>query len=142
MTDPNVAKVWDIKRNVNYNYAKMGLSTLTRDENIRQANPVDGGKLTKEETAIQVFDIPKDGIIPECRKHRSWRLPLNENDQKYIAVLLEKYSTDYRKMFLDIKINNKQLTETKLRSMAKSFFELNEKQRKVSVSDKVRQHFA
>jgi len=45
--------------------------------------------LLKSENA-KVFDIPIDGIIPECRQHRSWRLPLNENDQKYIAVQLDQ----------------------------------------------------
>jgi hypothetical protein len=137
-TDLNVAKVWDKSKSVNYNYKQLGLATLTKDENDRHDNPVaSSNKPTDKSKAIELFDVPADGIMPENRKNRIGRLPLSIQDQKYIVRLLEKYGVNYVKMFRDIRINNMQHSEAQLKKMASKFYNLTDEQRRVSVSEKV-----
>lgn len=86
--------------------------------------------------AIELFDIPDSDVIP--KKTKSLRmLPVSINDQKYLARLMEKHGNDYLAMSRDIKINDMQHTEGKLKKMCARFFLLTKEQRRVDIPQKV-----
>ena len=155
---------WDISKSPTINLTNMGLradvntapspssSSLLQDgdQELRQNN-------NNNSSIIQLFDIPDSDELNNKKK----RLPLNEEEQKYIVKCLKKYgkncldsiinkssgttgtatntaqtpfntNTDeinYKKMFRDIKINNMQYTEEKLRKMCTRYILLDPEQR-------------
>ena len=155
---------WDISKSPTINLTNMGLradvntapppssSSLLQDgdQELRQNN-------NNNNSIIQLFDIPDSDELNNKKK----RLPLNEEEQKYIVKCLKKYgkncldsiinksngatgtatntaqtpfnnNTDeinYKKMFRDIKINNMQYTEEKLRKMCTRYILLDPEQR-------------
>ena len=155
---------WDISKSPTINLTNMGLradvntapppssSSLLQDgdQELQQNN-------NNNNSIIQLFDIPDSDELNNKKK----RLPLNEEEQKYIVKCLKKYgkncldsiinkssgttgtatntaqtpfnnNTDeinYKKMFRDIKINNMQYTEEKLRKMCTRYILLDPEQR-------------
>ena len=86
--------------------------------------------------AVDIFDIPDSDVIP--KKTLSQRmLPLSIEDQTYMAKCMKKYGDDYTKMSRDIKINDMQHTEHKLRKLGARFLLLNTEHRRTEIPDKV-----
>ena len=158
---------WDISKSPTINLTNMGLranvnnapkapppSSLSQegDPELRQKHNNNNNK-----SIIQLFDIPDSDELNNKKK----RLPLNEEEQKYVVKCLKTYgkncldsvinkssgttgtatsaaqtplntNTDdinYKKMFRDIKINNMQYTEEKLRKMCTRYILLDPEQR-------------
>mmetsp|Transcript_27740 Transcript_27740/g.36155 ORF Transcript_27740/g.36155 Transcript_27740/m.36155 type:complete len:129 (+) Transcript_27740:194-580(+) len=92
---------------------------------------------------LVLFDIPdSDNVAPigvnANKKSASKKLPLGTNDQIYIAKCMTKHGDDYSAMARDIKLNNMQHTEHKLKKMGARFVLLNEDQRRCDVPEKVK----
>jgi nucleolar protein 16 len=96
-----------------------------------------------EKTAVELFNIPDsdkmNGITMLPGKTFAQRkLPVSIEDQKYIRKCLAKHGDDYHSMMRDIKTNDMQYTEYKLKKMAARFFLLTDGQVKVEIPEKVR----
>jgi len=86
---------------------------------------------------VELYDIPKSDDL--SAKNQQNRVTLSLSDQKYIAKCMSKHGDNYTAMFRDIKVNRMQHTEHKLRKLGSRFLLLSEKQRAVSLPDKVKQ---
>jgi len=127
----NVRENWDHKKTVRQNMAKMGLPA---DVNNMNSNAVSPG--TNASSVVQLFDIPNsDNLKPKQEK-----LPLTEEEQKYIAKCLAKHGDNYKKMAFDLKVNKMQHTEHILRKMGSRFILLESHQRShgIEIPDKVK----
>jgi len=82
---------------------------------------------------IELFDVPESDV-PTLRQ----RYPLVEEEEKYIARCMAKWGDDYTSMFRDIKVNNMQHTEQKLRKLGARFLLLSNEQRRVPVPENIR----
>ncbi|KAK8797134.1 hypothetical protein WA158_004344 [Blastocystis sp. Blastoise] len=96
-----IKKIWNQKKSARQNYAKLGL--------ILDANHPE----TSKKVSVPLYEIPS---LEEAgpKRGKNW---MTRDDRKYIKALIDKYDTDYTKMFRDIKLNYKQLTATKLENM-------------------------
>jgi hypothetical protein len=113
--------------------ANMGLLALPNAGATK--TPAEGDSVVKKVvTAIELFAIPDSDEMGK----KANRMPLNEEDQKYIAKCMSKYGEDYTSMFRDIKVNKMQHTEEKLRKMGARFMLLSEVQRLVEVPNKMK----
>eukprot|EP00977_Amphora_coffeiformis_P018575 scaffold6594_cov162-Amphora_coffeaeformis.AAC.4 len=129
--DPIVKQHWDPSKSPAANLADMGLVARFQ---------VKDDKTTQKETAtapkkahvIELFDVPDSD-----RPSRQTRFPLTKEEEEYMAKCMAKHGDNYKAMFRDIKINNMQHTEDKLRKMGARFLLLNETQRRVPVPSKV-----
>ena len=104
---------------------------LAMDVNSLKKAPKENG-----EKAVQLFDVPKsDDMKPKREK-----LPLNVDEQKYIAKCLSKHGDNYKKMAFDLKVNKMQHTEHILRKMGSRFLLLEDHQRLdgIEVPEKVK----
>eukprot|EP00545_Synedropsis_sp_CCMP1620_P010133 CAMPEP_0119014714 /NCGR_PEP_ID=MMETSP1176-20130426/10269_1 /TAXON_ID=265551 /ORGANISM="Synedropsis recta cf, Strain CCMP1620" /LENGTH=181 /DNA_ID=CAMNT_0006967937 /DNA_START=17 /DNA_END=562 /DNA_ORIENTATION=+ len=131
--DAAVKKLWDPSKSPEANLATMGLTALPN-------GPCPTTKITTSTTTskattpviIELFDIPDSDNL-ECAKTKRI-MPLSAVDQDYIAKCLTKHGADnYKKMFMDIKTNDMQLTEKQLRKLASRFVLLDPEQRSVDV---------
>lgn len=95
-------------------------------------------------TAIELFDIPQtnknaNGITKLPGKtFAQTLLPVSIEDQKYIRKCLAKHGDEYKRMMRDIKTNDMQHTEIKLKNMAEKFYQLTKDQVKVDIPEKVK----
>jgi len=111
----------------------MGLSAMPNkwDRGNRQPgeNPAEKAE---SKNIIELYDVP-DSDKPKERRH-----PLDEEDEIYISKCIDKYGEDYTSMFRDIKLNNMQHTEAKLRKLGARYLLLTPEQRRVDVPDSVK----
>lgn len=110
--------------------------TVARAKDPNSSEP-DGKK------AIELFDIPDSDKMNEItmlsgKTFKQRKLPVSIEDQKYIRKCLAKHGDDYHAMMRDIKTNDMQYTESKLKKMSSRFYLLTEEQVKVEIPDKVR----
>ena len=79
---------------------------------------------------IELFDVPdSDGLCRDPNKVKQF--PLSLEDEQYMIQCMNRHGTDYIKMFRDIKVNNMQHTEEKLRKLGSRFILLSPEQRHV-----------
>jgi hypothetical protein len=130
---------WDPSKSPTINLANMG---LVAEPNQLNRNPPAAGHhqgdsdqqhQTKKDVVIALFDIPDSDQMGGNKKGSKQRLPLNKDEQQYIAKCMAKHGEDYPKMFRDIKLNNMQHTEEKLRKMGARFLLLDPQQRLVDL---------
>lgn len=89
--------------------------------------------------AVDLFDIPESDsmtIIPG--KKFTSKLPLNPDEQKYIARCLAKHGDDFKKMARDMKLNDMQHTEAKMKKMAARFFLLTTEQLRTDIPSNIK----
>lgn len=147
--DKTVRAMWNPRKSPAQNLANMGLqsgvnsSIDKRAESAKEqwkapeAKP-DGNK------AIELFDIPKtnnntNGITKlEGKTYAQTLLPVSIEDQKYIRKCLAKHGDDYKRMMRDIKTNDMQHTQSKLKNMAEKFYQLTKDQVQVDIPEKVK----
>lgn len=98
------------------------------------ATPNDMKSSSSSNKAIELFDIPDSDNLDRPKRI----MPLTEEEQKYIGACMKKHGDNYKKMFMDIKVNDLQHTETQLRKLSSRFFLLDEEQRLVDVPEKVK----
>jgi len=145
--DHAVRSTWDPTKTPRINLANMGLASTVNESvskrNLGQTLPdgVDGEHLRRKKedgkTAIELFDIPESDDIPKRTKSQVM-LPLSVEDQEYVARCMAKHGDNYSKMSRDIKVNDMQHTENKLRKMGARFLLLEEGQRRVEVPEGVK----
>mmetsp|Transcript_1623 Transcript_1623/g.2777 ORF Transcript_1623/g.2777 Transcript_1623/m.2777 type:complete len:190 (-) Transcript_1623:107-676(-) len=146
INDVTVAANWNPRKSPAQNMASMGLQTsvnssidlrstigMAKDPNCPKP---DGKK------AIELFDIPDSDKINDItmlpgKTFKQRKLPVSIEDQKYIQNCLAKHGDDYHSMMRDIKTNDMQHTESKLKRMASRFYLLTEDQVKVEIPEKV-----
>ena len=125
-----------------------GIVTNNNDNSVQNDHNQETKSTSTKKSVIELFDIPDSDDL--TTKKKSKRLPLNEEEQKYVVKCLKKYGglkktgidTDedlisrinvndiqYTKMFRDIKVNTMQHTEDKLRKMCSRFLLLDPEQR-------------
>lgn len=126
---------WDPTKTPTENLKKMGLTAKVNND-VNSRGIIDEADVGVGK-AVEVFDIPESDIIP--KKTLSMRmLPVSIEEQKYIARCMERYGDDYVRMARDIKINDMQHTENKLRKLGARFLLLSEDQRRVEVPGAVK----
>jgi len=144
-TDGAVRTAWDSRKSPSVNMANMGLRSLVNNEIITsrassvKRNADGSGAENSKAVAIELFDIPdSDTLIIPGKTLAMRMLPVSIEDQKYMRKCLAKYGDDYGRMARDIKVNDMQHTENKVRKMAARFFLLTESQLRVEVPEKVK----
>lgn len=115
----------------------MGLTAKVNADINSRGIPTGGDSDSKSNNkAVEIFDIPDSDVIP--KKTLSQRmLPLSIEDQNYMAKCMEKHGDDYAKMARDIKLNDMQHTEHKLRKLGARFLLLSAEHRRTEIPDKV-----
>ncbi|EQC33563.1 hypothetical protein SDRG_09069 [Saprolegnia diclina VS20] len=109
--DGEIKKLWDHKLTTKQNYEKIGLN---RDPNaIAQIRACTEEIIDPEE----LFDVPDSDILNlnDERNHKKAENHMSEMEVAYLRPLLAKFGDDYAAMARDIKINNEQWTESKLK---------------------------
>ncbi|EGZ16412.1 hypothetical protein PHYSODRAFT_249768 [Phytophthora sojae] len=112
--DPKVQEVWDHNLTTRQNYAKLGLQA---DPNAHDAlrKSVEGAEGTLEAAdEARLFEVPDSDFLGERNPKRAANY-VSEEEAKYLRKLIAKHGEDYKKMERDIKTNNMQWTEQKLR---------------------------
>ena len=125
-TSKKIREQWDASKTVKQNLEKLGLAS-----DVNKIGHQENSSTTKE--IVQLFDVPKSDNL-----NKKERLPLEADDQKYIARCMAKHGQNYSKMFYDLKVNRMQHTEHKLRTMGSRFLLLEKHQRVVEVPEKVK----
>jgi hypothetical protein len=137
--------LWDPSLTPTVNLTKLGLVALPNQKKSTDSAATNGsivrtenGKspVTSSSAIVELFDVPdSDGLT---RRSRGVRLfPMDVDDEKYVVKCIEKYGDNYTRMFRDIKINNMQHTEEKLRKLCTRYMLLTPEQRRVVVPEKV-----
>ncbi|KAL7525361.1 hypothetical protein ACHAXR_000971 [Thalassiosira sp. AJA248-18] len=119
---------------VNSSIDARGVMTLASNPNTAEPD---------DQKAIELFDIPDSDKMNNItmlpgKTFAQRKLPVSIEDQKYIRKCLAKHGDDYRAMTRDIKTNDMQHTQSKLKKMAARFYLLTEDQVKVEIPEKVR----
>jgi nucleolar protein 16 len=146
--DATARAIWNFRKSPSQNMAEMGLQACVNNSiDKRAASAKEQWKepVAKPDgnIAIELFDIPQtnntNGITKLPGKtFAQTLLPVSIEDQKYIRKCLAKHGDDYKRMMRDIKTNNMQHTESKLKNMAEKFYQLTNDQVKVEVPEKVK----
>lgn len=113
---------WDTKIDTEENIKRLGL-TLHPNRDVG---------LKKDPSSIVLFDVPESDVL---KKERPF--PLTIDEETYMAKCLNVWGTNYKKMFFDIKTNDMQYTEAKLRKLASRYLLLHPNQRRVEVPERV-----
>lgn len=126
---------WDASKTPTANLACLG---LLAHPNKAESSTAITSRTKVESTAqaagvIELFDVPESD-----EPSRRSRFPLDKEEEEYIAKCLEKWGDNYTRMFRDIKVNKLQHTEDKLRKMGSRFLLLSSDQRRLEVSEKVK----
>ncbi|CAH0473479.1 unnamed protein product [Peronospora belbahrii] len=112
--DPNVQKVWDHQLTTRQNYANLGLEanpnayTALRES----VKGVDGTFEALDKATF--YEVPDSDFLGERNPKRVANY-VSKEEAKYLRQLIAKHGKDYTTMARDIKINNMQWTEQKLR---------------------------
>mmetsp|Transcript_10936 Transcript_10936/g.15408 ORF Transcript_10936/g.15408 Transcript_10936/m.15408 type:complete len:178 (+) Transcript_10936:166-699(+) len=139
-TDETVKKHWDPSKSPAANMAELGLkASVNTKKDISKAQEIRNDNESGTKPSLELFDVPDSDTMGmnANKKNNSKKLPLGTNDQIYIAKCMTKHGDDYLAMSRDIKLNNMQHTEHKLKKMGARFLLLNEDQRRCDVPDKV-----
>ena len=124
-----VKQLWDTTKTPLENMALMGFAA-NANKNDTKAN--NNNNKANNNSIIELFDVP-DSDNPKERRV----LPLTQEEQEYMSKCMTKHGNDYGKMFRDIRVNDLQLTETKLQKLGSRFLLLEDHQRLVEVPPRV-----
>ncbi|KAL3657532.1 hypothetical protein V7S43_017499 [Phytophthora oleae] len=112
--DPKVQQVWDHNLTTRQNYDNLGLQA---DPNAHKAlrESVEGAEGTlKAADEARLFEVPDSDFLGDRNPKRAANY-VSEEETKYLRKLIAKHGENYKKMERDIKTNNMQWTEQKLR---------------------------
>ena len=127
---------WDPSKTPSANLLQLGLLANPNHQPTDTATTTTSKhrKNNKNNTVIELFDVPdSDGLYRDPNKVQPFPLTLDE--EQYIIKCMNRYGTDYLKIFRDIKINVLQHTEEKLRKLGSRFILLSPEQRRVPYND-------
>jgi Ribosome biogenesis protein Nop16 len=122
-----LAAYWNFKKSAAWNYANIGLS---KDPNHHRP---DLPNLPEKSPDIKLFDVPPSDKPSSRSQH-----PLSKKEEEYIVKCMEKYGDDYVRMFRDIKTNDMQHTEERLRTWGSRYILLTPEQRHCEIPEKVK----
>jgi nucleolar protein 16 len=112
--DPKVQEVWDHNKTTRQNYEKLGLQANPNGhEALRKSIQGAEGSLEASDEA-RFYEVPDSDFLGERNPKRAANY-VSEEEAKYLRKLIAKHGDDYKKMERDIKTNNMQWTEKKLR---------------------------
>jgi Ribosome biogenesis protein Nop16 len=122
------------------NLTKLGLLALPNQKSSTDSIDTSGSLINNESNSssavVELFDVPdSDGLTHRRRGTRLF--PMDIEDEKYVVKCMNKYGDDYTHMFRDIKVNNMQHTEEKLRKLCTRYLLLTPEKRRVEVPEKV-----
>ncbi len=146
--DKTVRAVWNPRKSPAQNLANMGLQSGVNssiDKRAESAKEQWKAPESKPDAnkAIELFDIPKSNINTNgittlaAKTYAQTLLPVSIEDQKYIRKCLAKHGDDYKRMMRDIKTNDMQHTQAKLKNMAEKFYQLTKDEVQVDIPEKV-----
>jgi len=136
--DGVVRKNWDPKKSPAANMAGMGLvSPGNAGVGKRRGLPTAIVPLISEGGAVELFDIPESDVVAKKTKAQKM-LPVSIEDQEFLVRCLGKHGDDYAVMARDIKTNDMQHTEGRLRKMGARFMLLTTEQLRVEVPERVK----
>mmetsp|Transcript_2962 Transcript_2962/g.4150 ORF Transcript_2962/g.4150 Transcript_2962/m.4150 type:complete len:182 (-) Transcript_2962:69-614(-) len=143
INDPKIKALWDPTKSPSINMRNLGLTSLPNlaindrgldPDTVINTNTTTNNTVTM--TAIELFDIPDSDVIP--KQTLSMRmLPLSIEKQEYMARCMGKHGVDYKTMCRDIKLNDMQHTENRLRKMGARFLLLKTEERRVDVPSNI-----
>jgi len=133
ITDLVVKESWNPKRSAAENMAALGLST-NNTRSLSNSTTAELAAITSNK-AVELYDIPDSDNIPKSTLRM---LPVSIENQGYMVKLFAKYGSDYKKMSMDIKLNNMQHTEKQLQKIGARFLLLNENQLRSELPDSVK----
>ena len=131
--DPVVKQHWDPSKSPAANLADMGLVARFQGSGDTTATTETTSAAPNKTHVIELFDVPDSD-----RPSRQTRFPLTKEEEEYMAKCMAKHGDNYKAMFRDIKTNNMQHTEDRLRKMGARFLLLTETQRRVPFASKVK----
>ncbi len=155
INDETVRAAWDPRKSAAQNMANMGLqSEVNSAIDCRAAFALSHVGVVSERKAIELFDIPESDIMMRIDDNNNdtgnnnittlpgktfaqRKLPVSIEEQKYIHKCLEVHGNDYKSMMRDIKTNDMQHTDVKLKKMAARFYLLTKDQLRVDIPEKV-----
>lgn len=156
INDETVRAAWDPRKSAAQNMANMGLQSEVNSAIDCRAAFALSHVITPvgERKAIELFDIPEsdnmmrtDGNNDNCGSNNitmlpgktfaQRKLPVSIEEQKYIHKCLEVHGNDYKGMMRDIKTNDMQHTDVKLKKMAARFYLLTKDHLRVDIPEKV-----
>lgn len=70
-----------------------------------------------KEAILELEELAKESSNQKANRRRDGR-PLSEDDKSYMERLVKKYNDNYDRMFMDIKLNSRQLTPQQLKRLA------------------------
>ncbi|KAG3090161.1 hypothetical protein PI124_g16250 [Phytophthora idaei] len=112
--DPKVQEVWDHTLTTRQNFANLGLqANPNAHAALRESVAGADGTLEAADEA-RLFEVPDSDFLGERNPKRVANF-VSEEEAKYLRKLIAKHGEDYKKMERDIKTNNMQWTEQKLR---------------------------
>lgn len=133
--NPALQEHWDPAKTPSANLTNLGL--LANPNNTSVTAPriaTSTGSSDQTSSVIELFDVPdSDGLYRDPNKVKQF--PLTQEDEQYMIQCMNRYGTDYVKMFRDIKINYLQHTEDKLRKIGSRYILLSPEQRRVPYSE-------
>ncbi|DAZ93520.1 TPA: hypothetical protein N0F65_002446 [Lagenidium giganteum] len=109
--DVRIQNQWDHNKTIRQNYEAIGLQA---DPNSHQAlkESIQGADKALDEP--EFFHVPDSDFLNE-RNHRRPEHHMSEDEISYLRKLIAKHGEDYKAMERDIKVNNMQWTENKLK---------------------------
>jgi Ribosome biogenesis protein Nop16 len=125
VNDNQLKKLWDPSKSPAANLESLGLVAKPNDLNCdKEKHPA---------TSIQLFDIPKSSDAPKPKRV----MPLGEMEQCFLLKCLNKHGVDFKRMSMDIKVNNMQYTETQLRKLSVQFMTMDPDKLLVNVPERI-----
>jgi hypothetical protein len=121
---------WDFKKSASWNYANLGLA---KDPNHHRPD-LPNLPATPAVPIIELFDVPESSNLKPSRRSLN---PLSKIEEEYMVKCMAKYGDDYQRMFRDIKMNDMQHTEERLRKWGSRYLSLTPEQRQCEIPEKV-----
>uniref|UniRef100_M4C5T2 Nucleolar protein 16 n=1 Tax=Hyaloperonospora arabidopsidis (strain Emoy2) TaxID=559515 RepID=M4C5T2_HYAAE len=112
--DPKVQQVWDHNLTTYQNYVKLSLEANPNAHHALRDSIKDAEGSLEALDEARLFEVPDSDFLVERNTKRVANY-VSEEETKYLRKLIAKYGEDYTKMARDIKVNNMQWTEQKLR---------------------------
>lgn len=110
--DIRIQKQWDHKLTTRQNYENIGLQVNPNShKELKQSIEGAEGALDDEP---QFFHVPDSDFLSERNPRRPENY-MTEEEIKYLRPLIAKHGENYKAMERDIKVNNMQWTENKLK---------------------------
>jgi hypothetical protein len=126
LKDNRIKALWDGEKSPADNLTSMGLE--------KNVNKLKTGRDVEAPSGFLGYArISSSEVLNQAPDVNHRRKVMSESDQAYAAKCLAKHKYNYEKMQLDIRINDKQLTEQQLRKLCEKFLNLSDSDRDVAI---------